>query len=102
MSRVRHYIDLVCQFSLISTDFGRPKIPFFAPNFPPQFSNGHEKTDIAAIPLHLPVRQPHAEAMMDPGEIPDLIELIDTCQRDILGGELSFTSITKGLATLNH
>jgi hypothetical protein len=61
-------------------------------------------SDMAAIPLDLPVRTPHAQAMMDPGEIRDLIELIDAFQRDILGRELSLTSIciTDGLATLNH
>jgi hypothetical protein len=57
---------------------------------------------MAAILLDLPVRSPHAQAMMDPGEIPDLIELIDALQRDLPGGELSLTPITDRLATLNH
>jgi hypothetical protein len=64
--------------------------------------------EMAAIPLDLLMRtphsphEPHTQAMMDPGEIPDLIELIDAFQRDILGSELSLTSLTDGLATLNH
>jgi hypothetical protein len=38
--------------------------------------------EIATLPLDLPVRPPHAEAMMDPGEIPELVELIDAFQLD--------------------
>jgi hypothetical protein len=55
--------------------------------------------EIAAIPLDLPVRPPHAEAMMDPGEIPELIELIDAFQHDIPGDELSWTYLADALAT---
>jgi hypothetical protein len=41
----------------------------------------------ALIPLYLPVRPPHAEPMMDPGEIRELIELMDAFQHDIPGGD---------------
>jgi hypothetical protein len=58
--------------------------------------------EMAAILLDLPVRRPDPEAMMDPGEIPGLIELIDAFRHDIPGGELSLTDITDELATLEH
>jgi hypothetical protein len=57
---------------------------------------------MTAVPLDLPVEALHAEAMIDPGDIADLAEFIDSFQPDIFRYELSVTCFTNGLTTLNH
>jgi hypothetical protein len=44
----------------------------------------------------------HADALMDPGDIADLAEVIDGFQADIPRDELSDTYFTDSLTTLNH